>query len=245
MSTSKRILQTIGISVAFLCVLVLVLFVTENLNLGKLEAIHVFVALVPFIILLVMSGRLKEIGGPGGIALSLRDEVQKPVSPEAAGDKLVVDPEITLEKGAIPAIHEQIAQNPPTTLSLRIHRPGYYSEFAIQQYIEQLEEYPVFHNVLFVDTEGRFQGLMPAHAFKALLQERDVVPLLEDGRILELPKVVTAFVPVGSTNQQALAEMDRVDANTLAVVDQREEFVGIITQDEIVRKVLTKVMREA
>ena len=245
MSTSKRILQTVFISLAFLLVLVLVLFVTERLNLGKIEPIHVFVALVPFIILLVMSGRLKEIGGPGGIALSLRDEVQKPISPEAAGDELVVDPEITMEKGAIPAIQEQVAQNPPTTLSLRVGRLGFYSELAIRHYIEELDKHPVFRNVLFVDAESRFQGLMPAQAFRALLQEREVVPLLEDGKILELPGVVTALIPVGSTNQQALAEMDRVDTNTLAVVNQREGFVGVITQEEIVRKVLTKVMREA
>lgn len=38
---------------------------------------------------------------------------------------------------------------------------------------------------------------------------------------------------------------NRVDTNTLAVVNQREGFVGVITQEEIVRKVLTKVMREA
>jgi hypothetical protein len=150
-----------------------------------------------------------------------------------------------MEKGSIPAIQEQVAQNPPAALSLRVYRPGYYSEFVIQQFIEQLEKYPGFRNVLLVDAEGKFQSLMPAQAFKALLQEREVVPLLEDGRVLELPEVITAFFSVGSTNQQALVEMDGVDTNTLAVVNQREEFVGVITQDEIVRKVLTKVMWEA
>jgi hypothetical protein len=245
MSTPKRLLETILISVAFLLVLILVLFVTEKLNLSKLEPIHVFVALVPFIILLVMSGRLKEIGGPSGITLSLRDEVQKPISPETARDELIVDPEITMEKGAIPDIQEQVAQNPPTTLSLRIRQSGRYSELAIRHYVEELERQPVFRNVLFVDAQSRFQGLMPAQAFRALLQGREVVPLLENGEILELPGVVTGFVPVGSTNQQALVEMDRIDTNTLAVVNQREEFVGVITQEEIVRKVLTKVMREA
>jgi CBS domain-containing protein len=57
-------------------------------------------------------------------------------------------------------------------------------------------------------------------------------------------KVVTASVVVGATNQQALSEMDRLDTNTLAVVNRHEEYVGVITQDEIVRKVLARVLRE-
>jgi len=245
MSSFSRIAQTIAISIAFLFVLSLVLFISSTSTyFAELEPIHVFVALVPFIVLLMVSGRLKEIAGPGGISLSMHDAVQKPILPQAGGMKLEIDPEITMEKGAIPAIQERIAENPPTTLSLQVHRQGYYSEFAIRHYIEELERYPDFRNVLFIDADGKFRGLIRAEDFRNVLSEHDVVPLLENGRILEHPAVIAASVPIGVTNQQALSEMDRLDKNALAVVNHRGEFVGVVTQEEIVRKVLTKVLRE-
>jgi hypothetical protein len=157
------------ISVAFLAMLALIVFITSiSTDFAKLEPIHVFVALVPFIVLLVVSGRLGEVTAPGGISFKMRDEVRKPVLPEATGMELEVDPAITMEKGAIPAIQDRIAQNPPTALSLKVQWSGYYSEFAIRQYLEELRQYPGFRNILFTDKEGRFKGLMRAQRISRL-----------------------------------------------------------------------------
>jgi hypothetical protein len=246
MSAPKRILQAIAISVAFLLVLAFILFITSSTSyFSELEAIHVFVALVPFIVLLMVSGRLTEIGGPGGISLSMRDEVRKPISPELSKMKLEVDPEITMDKGSRVDLEQQIARNPPTTLSFQIGRTGCYNESAIQHYIDEVHGHPNFRNILLTDREGRFNGLLRVEDFRMLLREGDVVAQLESGRVLEDSRVITASIPIDSTNQQALGEMERLHSNTLAVVDRHEGFVGVISQEGIVRKVLARVLREA
>lgn len=247
MSAFKTILHTIIIS----CVFLLVLFIvsTGNYFVGQakfeLEPVHVFVALVPFVILLIVSGQLKEIRGPGGLAFLLRDEVRKPVSPELREMKLEVEPDIVVAKGGLDVLRNRIAQNPPTTLSFQIGKRGYYGQSAIEEYIRELDQYPCFRNILFTDEHGTFRGFMTVSDFRVLLQGGDIVTNLESGQILEDPKIIKSSVQIGSTNQQALSEMERVGENILAVVDRHEKFVGVITQEEIVRKILTKVLREA
>lgn len=83
MLRNRVIPQTVVISAAYLLVLYLI-----GESGVKLEAIHIFIALVPFIILLVVSGKLKEIRGPGGTGLILRDEVRKSVSLEQSEEKV-------------------------------------------------------------------------------------------------------------------------------------------------------------
>jgi hypothetical protein len=240
MSTWKIVLKTIVISLVFLAIL----YFLGKTNV-QLEPVHVFIALIPFIILLVVSGKLKEIKGPGGLALSLRDEVKKPVSPEQREMKLELDPAIVMHKGSEGELERQITKDPPTTLSFRINRKGYYGEWAIDKYIHELEKLPCFRNVLFANEEGRFKGLMKLNDFKSFLHEHKIVEELESGKILEDSRVIKDSVQIGSTNQLTLSEMERVGKNILAVVDQHDKFLGTITQEEIVRKVLTKVLREA
>lgn len=72
MSNLKVIAHTILLSMVFFLLLIIVS--TSGLFAKapglKFDATHLFVALVPFIILLIISGKLKEIRGPGGIELT-------------------------------------------------------------------------------------------------------------------------------------------------------------------------------
>jgi uncharacterized membrane protein len=244
----QLIKNTIVISLVFFLIIILISVGNYFVNKKefKIEAVYVFIALVPFIIMLVLSGKLKEISGPGGWTIILRDEARKPLSPELKEMELELDPAIVMDKGTVKTLTERIAQRLPTTLSLQIGKLGYYGEWAIGKYINDLEEgSPHFKNVLFTDELGRFKGFIRANDFKMLMKEDKIVEKIETGRILEDSRILKKSVQIGSTNQQALIEMERVGQNILAVVDRNEKFVGTITQEEIVRKILTKVLREA
>ena len=105
---------------------------------------HLFLALVPFIILLIVSGKLKEIRGPGGISLSLKDEAERTISPEYEDTPIQVEPEIMQAKGGMDSLRRMITENPPTTLSFQVGMPGYYSQSAILEYIRELQQNPEF-----------------------------------------------------------------------------------------------------
>ncbi len=247
MSKFKVIIQTVVISLTFFVILFIIS--SENLftnQLGfKIESLHVFIALIPLVIWLIVSGKLKEIKGPGGIGLSMRDEVQKPVSPDLTETTLKIDKAIVREKGGLDELRSRISQVHPTTLSFVVGKKEYYGQWAIGEYIRELGEYPKFRFILFTDAKGKFKGCMKVSDYKNLLQTSDVVEMIESGRILNDDRVIRNSVQITSTNKQALIEMDRVNVNMLAVVDHKDKFIGVITQDEIVRNIITKVLREA
>ncbi len=245
MSTVRTVGITIIGSLVFLCLL----YGMANVHYAvpaltpEIEPVHVFIALVPFAILLAASGQLKEIRGPGGIALLLRSEAQRSISLEVPEMELEVQPEVVEEKGGTDRLRALLARNPPTTLSFEIGKRDYYARRAIEEYVRELERYPHFRNIIFVDRDGGFKGLMTAADYRVLLQSDDIVSKIETGEILRDPRVIMDSVEAGSTNRQALSAMDRVGANSLAVVDRRARFVGVVTQDEIVRRMLASVAR--
>lgn len=87
---------------------------------------------------------------------------------------------------------------------------------------------------------------MHANDFRKLLQSgSDIVEQIETGGILENASIIQGFIHKDTNNKKALDKMDSLNSNELAVVDKNDRFVGTITQEEIVRKILAKVIREA
>lgn len=249
MATRQVITQTVIISLVFF----LTLFIVSRGNLlssqlgFKLEPVHVFIALIPFIILLIVSGKLKEIRGPGGIGLSMRDEIQKPVSSEIIeSTSLEVDSAYVMQKGSsIRDKRNEIAENPPQVLSFKIGVENIYANRVISEYIDVLEPFPEFRFILFNDKNGKFMGCMKFSDFKVVLRTGDILQMIESGQILNTPRVIRNSIQTTSTTRQALNEMERLKSNILPVVDHEQKFIGMVTQEELVRKILIKVLREA
>ena len=244
MSTLKTVGVTIIGSLVFLGLLYAIVNVHYTLPAltPEIEPVHVFIALVPFAILLAASGQLKEIRGPGGLGLLLRGEVQRPIL-EVSEARLEVRPEVVAPKGDQERLRELIAATLPTTLSFEIGKRRYYTQSMIEHYIRELKRYPRFRNVLFVDGGGSFMGFMRLRDYMELLQSGDIVSKIENREILEDPRVVKDTVEIGSTYREALAAMERVASSRLAVVDKHRRFVAVVMQDEIVRRILTNVAR--
>lgn len=139
-----------------------------------------------------------------------------------------------------------LATNPPTTLSFVVGRPHAYARSVIQRYVDALSTTPQFRHILFKDDVGAFLGYMPASVFKQLLDANDdIVDRIESGAILQHRAVIRGSVAQTATNRQALHRMDALNLSELAVLDADGRFVGTITQDEIVRKILASVIQES
>lgn len=55
-------------------------------------------------------------------------------------------------------------------------------------------------------------------------------------------EVITDSMKVKFTNKRILDEMEKAKTNMLAVVDRECKFVGVMTQEEIVIKILIKLL---
>jgi hypothetical protein len=211
----------------------------------KIEAIYVFIALVPFIILLIASGKLKEVKGPGGISLLMRDEAEREISFEAEDNALEIDPEIVQTKGGFGSLARMLTENPPTALSFVLERPGFYGQGAIEEYINQLRRLSEFRHIIFVSKEGEFAGYMKVEDFADIVQKGGVVDELETGSIMNHRNTLKGSIKINSSNRETLSAMEKANVNELAVVDNAYRFAGIINQEQIVRKILSKIVREA
>ncbi|MEJ2055232.1 MAG: hypothetical protein P8X42_15050 [Calditrichaceae bacterium] len=211
----------------------------------KVESIYVIIAVIPFIIYLILSDKLKGFKG-GGIELILRDAADKEVSGYVADDKIEVSPEPQMEKQSLDMLHEKIRSQEPSTLSFIIGRSGYYSDWAVNQYIESLTNMPAFRYILFKDANEKFMAYMSVDDFENIVLTKDnFIKLIESGDVMNLPGIRKGSIRKNAKNKQALAKMDALNITELAVVDEKDRFLGTLSQDEIVRKVLSGIIRDA
>ncbi len=241
MKLSKSVGTTLILSVLFY----IILFSLSFVDTGKIDAIVIFIALTPFIIWLIASGKLKEIKGPGGIGLSLKDQVEKNVTPEEEARAIEVKPEVVLTKGTPPILSDIEPDQAPSTLSFVIGQKNYYVNQAIEYFLDRLSAFGTLKYILFNDGQGVFKGLMRADDFSGFVRNGTVVSKIEDGTILDDPRVITHAITTKESYRDALNAMDRYQVAYLPVVNAQGRFIGIVNQDEIVRKILTNVLREA
>lgn len=241
MAQWEEIIQTTVVSVYFLVIF---------MGLGVLDQTYlsgaftnptlVGVALVPVLLFLAVTGRLQRFSG-GGFEVVLQEQARKFVSPDAS-EEVDVNPE-RLD----PKIREselgKIKERAPTGLTFELGREGFYELGAIEEYLEALE---TLRYVVFTNADGQFEGYAPVDAFSRLLAnfEVDVVHEIETGEITDRPIVRTDAIRSDSTNKECLQKMDDREVDELAVVNSDKSFVGVITQNAIIRKLMSSALRD-
>src|SRR5208337_795176 len=93
----QHLVEAAAISIIFFWLLWILPYFFTNRNGLQIDSTLVLVALVPFIIWLIVSGRIKEITGPGGWGLKLNDIAQRRAFPD---DKISPEPFQVIPKQA-------------------------------------------------------------------------------------------------------------------------------------------------
>lgn len=251
---------------------------------------YVLIALVPFVMLLALTGKLAEIRGPGNLGLILRHEATREMPTEGTTElsksdeayreleqEFEVHGEDTHPKREVTAdLGYEIEQAEPSTLSFTLGKR--YNPAAIREYIRLHTKYsPRFRYILFNDSDGRFAGLM---RYQELLHQIDLKPGevrdvedyferpptaddegrerdpetaqatgfigdIESGDIVDHAGVITERIAAGASKKEGLHRMKEVDRSMLAVVDEAGKFAGVVTQDGLVREVLSDLLRSS
>ena len=205
----------------------------------KLDPTLVVVALIPFIVWLVISGRVKEFKGPGGLDVILRDTANDKIPTELG--PLPIEPAITIDKASEAAL-EMIEREHPTSLSFQLGKHNY-SNQIISRYLDALESNPKFNMIIFTDEAKRLKGMMKARDFHTL-HERDQATSIKiaSGEILQAPGVITNSIQQNSTNKEALEQMNKTGTDVLPVVDAQGKYVGYVRRDRILGDVIAKLL---
>lgn len=212
------------------------------------EPQFVVVALVPFLFYLAVTRRLKRFSG-GGFEFVLRKQAGKSVD-SAAEPAEVVESQLAADDAGAGATDVAPTgldtAGEPTSLAFEVGRDGGYSVAAVRESFRAAATAPDLRHVVFTDGSGRFEGYADADAVHALVANEAtaavVVEELGSGAILDRALVRTASVPREATNRETLERMDREGLDEVAVVDDRGAFVGVVTRDRIVQRVLSGTM---
>lgn len=239
-----------------------------------IRPIYVVVALIPIVLYLVATKQLQRLGGAGfevqfrEQALktvsfgTISDILNYPA--EITIPNETDDPAST----SIKPLEVAFPDDPPTALTLEIGRPKFYDPSIIEDYISRLAVFPKFQYLVFTDADRTFQGFMTVEEFNNQYYtpdqeltgldalglddlKQDVLPDVEtfvaelgSGEILDRAFVNLAFTTVRSSNKDALDQMNDYQVSELAVVDTNQEFVGVVTENEIVREILSAVLEK-
>lgn len=246
----KELICRTGVASGAFLFLVFFVAVFSKVFLGEksIQATTIAVGLIPFVIYLVLAGKLTEFRGPGGIGVTLKEEVEKTVTLSYGDEVIQYEPEVVEEKMSVNELRNNLRKKRPTVLTFEIGKTNYYKEWAIDEYIKDFSKNPEFKTIVFKGYDGRFQGFMNLEDFKGLLERSgndhmNIVRLLENGSILNQSRVNTLFITREDTNKAALKKMEENRKREAAVVDERQVFIGTIRQDDIMKKVLVTIMQ--
>lgn len=263
--------QTLVLSAVFYLLLAAIYFAMSP---AQLTQEHILIALIPFVILLVASDKIEEIRAPGGLLVTLRNEGLSEALPEFTA-KLPVGEQNLIEKHDFVDFEteKKIRNQQPAALTFELERGGYYRFEVILQYIEALTRLSSpFRYIVFVgpaeDSDRTvFKGFMDVDDFRRHLDldfkealkfdengwlagedisnDSQTIRDIESGAILDAAGTITTSIPRGSTTQEALQAMHDTNETKLAVVDDNQQFLGVLTQDRLARGMLLKLFRES
>lgn len=245
--TIGREATAILVSVLFLALGFVAVWLSKQVLDVEGEALFVFLILVPIVVYTVLSGRLSELRA-GGLEAKFVSIVEQPV--ESASETIepsVGEMEIVAKAGARELQRQvhNLDQSVPIILTLTLGREGFYDREVWLRYMEALSQYRNFKFVVLLDENSRFIAYIPSWAMLQLLRMealgREFVRIISDGDIRELsryPGVVTKTISTKSTNLEALREMTAQNIEALVVIDEDRALRGIVEREQLLSRLL-------
>lgn len=229
---------------SFFMILVALILINAKVNGGfKIEMSWVAIALSPLVLWLVSTNQLAEFSG-FGLAFKLKEASSRPFSLTLEGDRINPVPIPLGEKSGLAEIPSLVEQR-VEALTLQLNRQGYYSNFAIEEYLQELTQHNFFHYVVFIRGNETFYGLMDAKLLLKEMRRRnglDLVKIVEAGNVQSLPGLVTAFVKKDESKRAALQKMDENSLSTLPVVDADGKLVGTVDRGKLTSSIVLQLV---
>jgi hypothetical protein len=248
------LLVTAGFTIAFF----LVLFIFTRLKKrflkeqGGLDMGLVILALLPFVVYLLVSGKVKELT-VGDLKVVLADEAKATavadITPQQRVGELVDERAATFSKGGIADLHGSILprfrEMRYTTMSIDRRPSAYYAAEAIREYLTEASRFDFFKYVVFSENE-EYRGWMKAGNMLALLEGRGqrVADWINNGswEALAQEGMSTHAIAADKSALDALDQLNAGNFDDIAVVDAKNRFVSVLTREGIISQVVARTV---
>ena len=149
----------------------IILWITTSILHIQGEVTHVALLLLPIISYLMLSDRIKEFKGPGGIEIVLNAPIKslaELVQPINLSDQNLQRVE-KLGTEELDRQLENIDDSKSIYMTIKLSTHIRYSNLLLQNYLDRLSQYRNFKLNVFVDKNDKFIGYMPVWKLKKIL----------------------------------------------------------------------------
>lgn len=251
--------KAINISLIFL-IIGFIIIVSYKYFIGTTsDNVILILLLIPLLIFLAVSGRLKELKGPGFVA-KLSEVANEPIKIASQNVEVSENDLHIVEKQSYQFIEQkkrQITESKPIILTATLgaegegykHLPSgvaaYYGRPAFLRYIEILSKFRNFKYVVFLDREKLFVAYFTAQSIKEILSDNSLGMKLidainQDNRhvLFEFPEIITEIILQTTSNAEALTKMEKNNLDAIIVIDENRYLKGLVTRDQIINKMI-------
>ncbi len=217
-------------------------------------AVLAVVLVVPALLYLMLSGRVNEFKGPGGLELRLSAAASQTIPVHGAdsrGSALAYEELRAVETGRRESFLKRIQDITPTEpviLTLTLGSDSINGE-AAANYARGLTQFPRFRFVAVLDSAGHLISYMDERAFRHMVEADvlDAQQLLNNieqsnvGEIRRSAGMIFDTVAPDTNIADALREMERLRLNALLVADHGQ-VKGIVERDRLANALLLSLI---
>jgi CBS domain-containing protein len=213
--------------------------------------------IVPAVLYLLLSGRVSDLKGPGGLEVRLSEVANRPIplaADEQGGSAISMEGVQAVEKGRTESFLGRIrgiTPEEPVVLTLTLGS-GPIDGAAAADYARGLTQFPRFRFVAILDSHGKLISYMDESAFRHVI-EADVIDAQELLTNIEhqnvdavraFPGMVVSTVTPRTSIANALRKMERVRINALLVTEDGH-IKGIVERDRLANALLLSLIERA
>lgn len=248
-----RELKAIGISLLFLILGFAVVWFTKAVVKIEGNAVYVSLLFIPVLVYVIISGRLKELKGPGGLEARFSEAASQAIKPASETIEPSVEEMQIIAKEGMRALQRKkpdIDETRPIVMTMVLGKGPYYDWQAVTQYMNFLAQYRNFKFVVFLDDKERFVAYMPSWAFKGLISLPELadefINVINEGRVQDLyryPGVEKETISTKSSNVQALRQMTTENLEALVVIDEDRKLKGVVEREQVISKLMLTLVK--
>jgi hypothetical protein len=212
--------------------------------------------IIPVLLYLLLSGRVKDLKGPAGLELTLSEVANQRIplpGHEHGTTELSFEAVSSIEKGRTETFAERVSgipQEAPVvftlTLGSSINGP------AAANYARRLTQFPRFKYVAILDSQRKLVSYMDERAFRHMIEAGGLYAqeLLNDierqdvGKVKAFPGMIPYTLTARTSIADALRKMDRTRLNALLVTEEGA-INGIVERDRLANALLLSLIDHA
>ena len=218
---------------------------------GKGEALSIALLLLPMLVFLIFSGRIKEFKA-GDISAKFADVSQQPVNVDP--EQIAAEGEEVQEvsKRNLSELNTRIRELDPTKpVFMSLTLGGSYDLDALDYYFHRLSESRNFKFVIFLNRDKSFTAYAPARIFWEWVRDRErseeCIRLIKEGnidRLRMIPGFITKVLSTTSSNVEALQEMNERRLDDLVVLDAGSKEMKVVNRQQILSKMMLAIAKK-